>query len=245
MRVVFLHESPRSSAVFESVQAELSDLGSIAIDTPGYGSSDPPPGPRDIHEYGDALLSGLSGLGVSSVALAGVHTGASLAVAMAARAEPGLLSGLALSGVSLMTPERRAEFLAGWAPPVAVDDQGGHLGWAWSRYRGIYGESAPPDMVNDAVVELLASGPSYNWAYNASLRYDAGDDLRSLRLPVTFLTPEFDLLVEEDRRAVQIVPGATQRIFPGSPGQLPLRDPVAYADAVRSFLVSCVPSTTE
>lgn len=237
-RVVLLHESPRSARVYEAVLDALEpEFAAVALDTPGYGMSDPPPVQCEIPDYARALLPVLSELvGPEPLVIAGVHTGAALAVSIAAQAPAGLVGSLVLSGVTLLTAEQRAEFLASWAPAMVPDPHGEHLRAVWERYRRIYGEDAPAEMLHGAAVDFLSSLDRYEWAYNAAFRYDPEDDLRALRIPVLFLTPEHDMLVASDTAAVKILRAGRQEVIPGHPGQFPLRDPEAFARHLRTWM---------
>lgn len=235
--LLLFHESPLSSAAYEPVLGRLgAAVRAVAFDTPGYGMSDPPPHECEIPDYAATLLEAVDGLGIGRFAAAGAHTGASLALQVALQAGPERVTHLVFSGLPLFTPDVREEYLRSWSPPVQPQEDGGHLQWAWERYSRIWG--GPPEIVSFGATQLLSNLDRYHWAYNAAFRYDPAPDLDAIACPVRFVTAENDLLIEEDRRAAARIPGAEVVAVPGRRGQLPLRDPEAYADAVVSFVRS-------
>lgn len=233
--VVLLHESPLSSAVYEPALGYLGhDLRAVALDTPGYGMSDGPPHTAEIADYATTLLEAIDALGVDRFAVAGVHTGASLAIQLAVQA-PDRVTHAVLSGVPVFEPEVRQRYLDTWAPPMQVAADGSHLRWAWERYERIWG--GPPALLHLAATTLLANLEHYHHAYLAAFRYDPEPDLGRVRCPVLLATAEQDLLIEADEVAVDRFPDARLEPVAGFRGQLPLRQPEAFAARVRRFVL--------
>jgi pimeloyl-ACP methyl ester carboxylesterase len=237
--IVLLHESPLSSAVYQHVLPLLGDRArAIAFDTPGYGASDPPP--RDgfeIPDYAAVLVRAMGELEVVRPVLAGVHTGASIAIEAAHRLTGGA-AGLALSGVALFTDDERAEFLASWTPKVPFDTEGSQFSWAIERYRRIWPELTA-DLLHLAVLELLRSGHRYDWGYRAAFRHDPAEPLRTADAPVLLLDAEHDMLADKDAVAQRLRPDAELVILPGLPGQPHLRAPDDYARELLAFATRC------
>lgn len=233
--VVLFHESPLSSAVYDRVLPLLGEHArAIAFDTPGYGASTPPP--RDgfeIVDYAAVLARAMAALDIRRPVLAGVHTGASIALE-AAQVLPGGASGLALSGVALFTDQERAEYLSSWTPSIPVDTEGSQFTWAVERYRRIW-PGLTADMLHLAVVELLRSGDRYDWGYRAAFRHDPAEALRGADGAVLLLDAEFDLLADKDALALQLRPDAELIVLPGLQGQPHLRAPDAYARELLAF----------
>ena len=236
---VFFHESPLSSVAYEAALPHLAkSLQAFALDTPGYGLSDPPPSDRlEIPHYAAALLQAIDGLGIERFAVAGVHTGASLALEVALQAGTDRITGAVLTGVPLMTEERRQEFLASWSPPMAPTSDGGHLSWAWERYCRVWGADSLPGVLNIGVTQILNVLERYEWAYNAAFRYDPEPRLPELACPVLLLDAEFDIFADMDEPAAELLPDARIEIVEGLGGQLPIRVPQTYAEKVIAFLI--------
>lgn len=119
--MLLLHQTPMFMIEFAAVQNELTKRGirSIALDTPGTGMSDRPPGMPTIEQFADNLIPVLDRLGVKRVLVAGHHTGASIATAFAAR-HPDRTAGVIIHGVGLFSPEE-------------MKKRGGVKGGAWDR----------------------------------------------------------------------------------------------------------------
>ena len=233
--IVLLHESPLSSKVYDEVLPLVGARArALAFDTPGYGMSDPPPAQCEIPDYAATLLEAIGALGIDRFAAVGVHTGASIALQLAVQA-PERVSSIVFSGLPLLAPDVRAEMLATWSPAVEPDDAGTHMTWAWERYTRIW--DGPASAVHFGATHLLGNLDKYHWAYNAAFRYDPGPDLGAIAAPVLFLPAEGDMLLAEDRIASERIPGARLVIVPGFRGQLPLRAPQQFADAVLDFVL--------
>ena len=175
-------------------------------------------------------------LGLDTFAVAGVHTGASLALEVALQAEPGRATHAILSGVPLMTEEERLQYLASWSPPMQPTSEGEHLEWAWRRYRRIWGAETDPAVLHVGAIHVLSVLDRYEWAYNAAFRYDPEPGLRRLSCPTLLLDAEFDIFADQDEPAAALIPDARISIIPGLPGQLPIRVPEEYAERVARFV---------
>ena len=236
--VVLLHESPLSSAAYSRTLPFLGQsLTAVAFDTPGYGESDGPPGIMEIPDYAATLLEAIDALGFDRFAVVGVHTGASLGVQLAVQTTD-RVSHAVLSGVPIFPPEERARYLDSWAPPMPVSADGSHLRWAWERYERIW--EGPPELLHFGATTVLSNLDEYHLAYQAAFRYDPEPDLGSVRCPVLLYTAEHDLLIESDRRAVDLFPDARLDIVSDRVGQLPMRDPRLFAQRIARFVISGV-----
>jgi pimeloyl-ACP methyl ester carboxylesterase len=232
--VVLLHESPLSSAVYETTLPVLGrSTRAVAFDTPGYGTSDGPPGQAEIADYAAVLLEAIDRLSIERFAVAGVHTGASLAIQLAVQA-PNRVTHAVLSGVPLFSEEERATYLSSWSPDVEVASDGSHLRWAWERYVRIW--EGPPALLHFGATTLLANLADYNRAYLAAFRYDPAPDLASVTCPVLLYTAERDLLIRSDEEAVSRFPDAQLEAVPGFVGQLPLRAPELLGERIARFV---------
>jgi pimeloyl-ACP methyl ester carboxylesterase len=235
---VLFHESPLSAAAYEHALPYLgTHLKAYAFDTPGYGMSDPPPNDAfEIPDYAGRLLQAIDNLGIERFAVAGVHTGASIAIEVARQAGTQRVSHAVLTGVPLFSAEERAQWLASWSPPMAPDAQGDHLRWAWERYQRVWGTESDPRILHLGVTQILDVLERYQWAYNAAFRYDPAPALPGLTCPTLLLDAEHDLLAAFDEPAAALLPDARIEILSDLPGQLPIRVPEAYAASVAGFV---------
>lgn len=236
--VVLFHESPISGRIYERTLPYLGKaVRAYALDTPGYGLSDPPETQIEIPEYVSRLLEAIDALGIDKFAAGGGHTGASLAAEIARQA-PDRVTHVILSGVPLFTAEEREKFLTTWAPDVELDDNGDYLDWAWRRYRRIWHKDSPADITALGAHDLLSVLPRYNWGYNAAFRFDPEPSVAALTCKVLLLNPEFDLLAMTDPRVMEMLPHAQFVQVPELKGQLPARDPERYANEIIKFVTS-------
>lgn len=203
---VLLHMTPMSMIQFGEVQNSLAELGvrSIAIDTPGYGSSDRPPHQPTIPEYAENLLPVLEHLGVDKVIVAGHHTGAQIATAFAAN-NPDRVAGVILHGAALLTAKENAQFMkrmSNGQPRTPVLD-GSHLTHVMERPMSST-EQAILNAKTWLVVTTFIQGPDIgHWA---AFNYDMEPDLLSIDAPGLILTDTEDVIHHTDIRASEVRP---------------------------------------
>lgn len=206
---VLLHASPLSSAWNGPLALALAEAGfaAIALDTPGYGLSDPlPQVAPSIADYAAALAETLDALGIERCVVYGFHTGAAIALELAA-SRPGRVAAAVLDGVLVPTAEERAALLEHYAPwfPPAWD--GTHLIAHWSRVRDMFTFwpwfersaatrlSVPmpgEDVIDAAVLDLLRAGEAYPLGYRAAFAYDALPAIASLTVPAAIVADPDD-----------------------------------------------------
>jgi len=208
--ILLLHQSPWSMVEFADVQNALAARGfrAITVDTPGYGMSDAPPKAPSMAELADNLVPVLDGLGIQAVVVGGHHTGASIAVAFAAR-HAERVTGLIIHGVPLYSAEERARLLAMPGADRTLRPDGSHL----SRYfRYVL------DVAGDAPVKSFVDLRNANWAvltlylpdedigHGAAFSYDMAPDLDRIRVPTLVLSDLGDSLHATDLRVVELHP---------------------------------------
>lgn len=131
--VFLLHASPLSSAFMLGQLQALADAGhrAIALDTPGYGQSDPlPTPPQSLADYARAFLAGIDAMGVERFGLYGTATGAQLALALARHA-PARVSRLVLDNCALFTDAQVADWEPRYFPDLTPRADGSHMAKVW------------------------------------------------------------------------------------------------------------------
>jgi len=208
--IVLLHESPRSSVALLPLIEKLGDGFTIfALDTPGYGGSDPLPHARpEIEDYADALADTFDALGLTRAPVYGTHTGALIAFEFARRHRARCAIAV-LDGFPVFTPNEREQFLASYLPPFRPDAQGAHLAWLWSRVRDQFrffpwnyrGDDArltipfpPAERLDLVAMDFLAAGDGYRVGYAAAFRHDTPAALAALDVPIIAAARGDDLL---------------------------------------------------
>jgi pimeloyl-ACP methyl ester carboxylesterase len=239
--VMMLHASPCSAKVMALPQSVFAErFTAIALDTPGFGLSDPLPlAQPEITDFADALADTMDALGIARAATYGRHTGAGIGVEFARRHPDRCSMSLADGYPVFPTPysqERLAEYLA----PIVPRWDGGHLLWLWFRYRDQHvfwpwdkhddahrsdAEVPDDDFLHRGVLELLEAGDGYRIGYAAAFRHDGLDLLPDLRRPVCFGCRPGDSMME------------TLKLFPPSAWTETLpREPMEAAIAERALL---------
>jgi pimeloyl-ACP methyl ester carboxylesterase len=149
--VVLLHQTPQSSITMAPLMQRLADrFTAIALDSPGYGLSDPLPAgeharmdhtivdhtiaDHTIADLADALAATLDALGIATAAFAGQHTGAAIIAAFLQR-YPERASAATLDGYTVFSREEAQTMLPHYQTPWSPSWDGGHLAWAWARLR--------------------------------------------------------------------------------------------------------------
>lgn len=183
--LLMIHQSPRSSAEYESLMREWgAHFRCIAPDTPGSGQSDALAGAPDIHDFADAIVDLMDALGLERCPAYGFHSGGIMLVTALTR-HPRRFSGLAVGGYAIWTPEERAIFGAAYLPPFQPSAYGEHLTWLWNRmleqswffpWFDVRPEARLPHAhadvarVDAAVREMLEAGDAYRAGYGAVLQ---------------------------------------------------------------------------
>ncbi|NQV79996.1 MAG: alpha/beta hydrolase [Alphaproteobacteria bacterium] len=235
--VFCLHESPVSSWEFERTLPLLgARCRAIAFDTPGYGLSDPPPGPIDIPEYARRMLPAIEHFAPGGrFAFATVHTGTSIALELITEHLAERTTHAIFSGVPMIKPEQVAAFTARIGEPT-IDAEGDFLKDMWATRRKNWGEDTDLETIHAAIAQHLAIYPRFHWAFQAVFSYDAEAALKKIRCPLYVINAEGDSLAQIDKAAAALVPGVQFKLVPGIGGQLPFRAPEIYAREVLNFI---------
>jgi pimeloyl-ACP methyl ester carboxylesterase len=223
--IVLLHESPRSSAVLAPLATRLAHRFTLfALDTPGYGSSDPLVMQRpEIADFADAVARSLRAVGLTRAPVYGTHTGATIAVELARR-HPDLVGGLVLDGYPVFTVEERDLHHGFYMKDFPARWDGDHVVELWSRIRDQFdffpwylrSESArlpapKADLARHRAVlrDFLLSGPHYGVAYAASFRFDGREALSGQSVPIRIVARPNDLLFSQMTRLEALPPDCT------------------------------------
>jgi pimeloyl-ACP methyl ester carboxylesterase len=231
--LLLLHQTPRSIDEFrEVIPLLVASRRVIAVDTPGYGCSDRVADQPTVEEYAHAMLQVLDLLGVNRVVVVGHHTGAVIAVELAARA-PQRVERVVLSGPVYTDAAGRAE-LSGFFRQWRVAADGSHL---LEKWRKMYEWLPQPDLVQRFVVDLFAAGEASEQGHFAVAEYRMEDRLPRVRCPALLLYASRDPFAtpasaEALRRAFQPCREVTvdAGVFVAN------ENPEAFAQAVRDYL---------
>ena len=195
--LLLIHQTPRSIDEYAEVLPILAAYHRvIAVDSPGYGASDPVPGQPQIADYAAALTAVLDELDIAKAIVVGHHTGALIAVEMAA-ANPGRVDRLALSGPIYMDAGTRAR-LRPLFERWRIQADGSHLQKKWDAMRVWLPR---PDLVQRFVVDLFRAGETSEQGHLAAANYRMEDRLPLVQCPGLLIFGSRDVFAPEEAAA--------------------------------------------
>lgn len=202
--VMMLHMSPVSSRNFEPQLERLgADRLAFAVDIPGFGESEAPPKLPSIADLADIMADVIKEVaGSGPIDLMGDHTGAVIAIDLAAR-YPKLIRKVALNTVPYFDAEVRAERVA-HSSYIEPADDAAHLASRWQSMARLYGPYMDMRAVETNFVEALRGGPFGHWGHHAVFSYDMDPVLPKVTQPVLVFRPK-DGLEENTLRAKPLI----------------------------------------
>jgi len=218
------------------------ELTVVAWDAPGCGGSDDPPETFRLPDFADCLAAFAAAIGLERPHVLGLSFGGGLALELYRR-HPGLPRSLLL-----------ASAYAGWAgslPPEVVrerveraDREAGLPPEQWVRgyLPGMFSESAPPELLEEAAAIMLEVRPAGLRAMARSFaQADLRDVLPGIRVPTLLLYGDADRRSPLGTVAAGLhekIPGSRLRILPGAGHAANLEVPDRFNAEVREFLSS-------
>lgn len=235
--VLLLHQTPRSADEYRDVIPILSrEFRVVAMDTIGYGDSYRPPAPSGIADYARGAVDLLAALGLGPVAVVGHHTGAVIAIELAATA-PDRVARLVLSASPFIDAADRARRRDRAAiDHFVVDPDGRHLGELWGRRQAFY-PAGRSDLLQRFVIDALRAGDRAEEGHAACNAYrmeEAIGRVRCATLAVCgtadpFSFPRLPLVA-------QAIAGARMQPIPDGTVAMVDQMPEAFAAAILPFL---------
>ena len=235
--LVLCHQSPNSSAMFAAALPRLGARGfmAIALDTPGYGMSDAPPGQPTIADYSSAIDAVMRHFRLKRTALLGHHTGGGIAAEFA-RQNPGRISKLVLSGPVVLAPEEFAESRnqRPEVPPVARD--GAHLLEMWKRRLAYPMAHEDLDLANRHFCRTLLRWDGFFSGTKAAAAYDLRATIAQLKMPTMMMCGQVDSVFRCLAEARKVRPDFTYVALANASSYVIDEDPDAWVGAVTAFL---------
>ena len=238
--LVLLHQSPQSTRQFESAFKPLVARGIrfIAIDTPGFGFSDPTPAIPKVEDWAPAVVAVLDHLGIQQADVLGHHTGSLIATEVALQ-NPQRVRRVILNGPFPVTEAERAEYIAAGdlshAAGVAVVD-GSHMLKSFETRVRMWGPNPDPAIITRSIAEKYQGLGPYWWGHYAAFRYDHSAALKRLTHPTLILTNTGDDIYELAQRARTLRPEFAYVEIQGGTHDIVDQQPEAWCDAVVAFL---------
>lgn len=235
--VLLLHQTPRSWAEYRAVLPLLGvRYRALAMDTAGFGASDPLPGPTSIEAWAAVAAALLGVLGIAQAHVVGHHTGGVIAVELAAR-HPARVRALVLSS----TPYTDATFRRARAerPPIdAVEprDDGEHLAALWRKRQPFY-PPGRPDLLQAFVADALKAVGDVEAGHRAVGSYRMEERIGAIRQPTLVIrAPDDPFAAPHAADWLQRLPQALLVDIAGAGVPLPDQLPEGFAQAVLGFL---------
>ncbi|RDV03254.1 alpha/beta fold hydrolase [Undibacter mobilis] len=188
--VLLLHQTPRSWDEYRDVLPLLGrSHRAIAMDTPGFGDS----GNLHTHQpsieiWARTALAVLDALNIGTAAIIGHHTGAAIALEIAAHS-PERVNALVLSACPFVDLARRQN--AGHkktVDDVDVQVDGSHVYEFWKRRQPLYPEG-DTDLLTRYVRDALRAGPMAAEGHRVVNRYVMEERIGLVRCPTLVIAP--------------------------------------------------------
>lgn len=212
---IYLHQTASSSRMWERVIARLAgERRHIALDTPGFGGSADPGGMPAMPDYARWLLEAIDGCGVGEFDLVGHHTGACIAVEIAAAA-PERLRSLAMIGPVPLTAAEREEFRKYYSTPFSPTADGRYLLDTWEYLTGL-GADSDLELQHRELLDTARAYYGRFQAYSAVWDQDFTALFEGLRCPLLLMCGEHDVLWDYFLRAKGMRPDASDAVLKGS-----------------------------
>jgi pimeloyl-ACP methyl ester carboxylesterase len=236
--ILLLHQTPRSWDEYREVIPILArERRVVAMDTIGYGESYKPPRRCEIEDYARGAIALLDGLGIGSTAVVGHHTGAVIAMELAASV-PERVERLVLSASPFVDAADRDRRRTGGhrVDHVEPKPDGAHLAELW-RIRQRFYPKDRPDLLTRFVADALRAGEKLVEGHGACSRYRMEEKIGRVRCPTLvtcgtedpFSFPKAELVAGR-------IPGSRLAPIPGGSVAVVDEMPAAFAQLVLDFL---------
>lgn len=235
--VLLLHQTPRSWREYAQVLPLLGTrYRAVAMDTVGFGDSEPLAGSASIERWAEAAVGLLDVLGIARAHVVGHHTGGVIAV------ELGAVHGQRVRSLVLSsTPYTNEPFRVARAqrPPIdAVEPSpdGTHLAELWQKRQGFYPPERP-DLLQAFVLDALKVQGDVEGGHRAVARYEMEGKVARLQAPTLLVhAPNDPFASPHTAEWRHLLPQAQVAEVPGGMVPLPDQLPQAFAQVVLDFL---------
>jgi pimeloyl-ACP methyl ester carboxylesterase len=231
--LLLLHETPRSWRMYAGMIAHLTSFHVIALDTLGFGDSDKAPAGYSIADYAANVVAFMDALGLTRAHIFGDHTGAAIAVEIAARAAA-RVDHVVLSGLPFWLDERervaRHQQVLG-RDLISRAQDGSHLAKIWqyllnSRIPGAVGGKVSAEdieLVSEVTLDALKAGKAWKEMEILMAIYDPAPRLPLIQAPTLALgvTGEgASIYTKRAREVAALLPRGVAHVIDGVDGRV-------------------------
>jgi len=239
--LVLVHQSPTDIVQFARVMAPLARRGlrPIAIDLPGFGGSDVPPGPPAIADYAHIVPAVLDDLGLNTASVLGHHTGA-VVVTEAALQFPARIDKVILNGPLPMSDEERGQ----WRALLAREKEwnlrwdGSHIQELWNFRFNAQPQWTDLEAFHSNFVHGLLAGRTVWYAHDAVMTYRHEEAIDRLTQPCLMLANTGDAIYYLSQRARERWPRFAYAELQGGTIDIIDEQPEAWSEKVAAFLLA-------
>jgi pimeloyl-ACP methyl ester carboxylesterase len=234
--LLLLHQSPLSSAEYVAMLPRLAEETRVfAIDYLGHGNSDDPIRELEMVDYARHAVEFMDALGIQRANLCGHHTGAMVAVAIAAT-YPERVEKAILSGCPVYTREEWESFLS---QPMSRDfpitENGDFLQKAWERYQSLAPHVGPEYWFKPFIIALASRHRPYD-AHLAAARYDIKPDLQKMFCPTLLVSGSQDMFLDQLQQTSQLMPNCITGVIDDGGLFINFEKPHEFADMILDFI---------
>lgn len=201
-----LHATAYSGKIFYPLMAAMTGRRRVvALDTPGYGASDPLATAIAIPDYAARIGSALQeDAGGQPLDLLGYHTGATLAAEIA-RQYPDMVRRLVLIGVPYFLGEERDQWRQKLAEPMTLSEDLSQFSERWHFLVTARAKSVSLERGFTNFVDELLAWPDGWRAHDAAFRFSVEDCFPQVTQPALLLNPH-NHLAGASRAAANAMP---------------------------------------
>jgi len=186
----------------------------FALDTPGYGLSDPPSEQPEIELYASAMEDFSKVMGLNQVDLIGYHTGSFIATELA-NVQPDLVRRLVLVSAPIFYENDHHE-IRDTNGPIVLTEDGSHLSSIWQRAIHWSMEGRTLEQLARIFPDRIRAPERMQSRYYRVSEFDMEGGLKALTQPILILNPEDDVVKETARaRGMATHPESQFRDLPG------------------------------
>jgi pimeloyl-ACP methyl ester carboxylesterase len=235
--VLLLHQTPRSWDEYRDVIPILArERRAIAMDTLGYGDSHKPTRRCGIEDYARGAVALLDALEVDAAAVVGHHTGAVIAMELAAT-YPHRVERLVLSASPwLDAAAREARKGKAIVDHVEAKPDGSHVAELWQQRQRFYPKDRD-DLLHRFVVDALKAGEKLKEGHEACSNYRMEERIGRVRCPTLVTCGTEDPFSHPKMTHVaRAIPGSRVEAIRGGSVAVVDEMPEAFAALVLRFL---------